>query len=81
MEFDYFEDELRNFFLAHFDSEEFIGEKDRYINVMITKMEKAGELDGYYGYQMQDLLVSRLETMEKQNATWDTLCDYCRQYW
>lgn len=81
IEFDYMADEMQSFFLTHFDSEIFTEEKDRYINEKIKDLEKDGELEGYYGYQLQILLVARLETMKNQNAAWDTLCDYCRQYW
>lgn len=81
IDFDYMADEMQSFFLTHFDSEEYTEEKDRYIHEKIKKLEKEGELEGYYGYQLQILLVARLETMKNQNAAWDTLCDYCRQYW
>lgn len=81
MEFDYMADEMQRFFLTHFDSEIFTEEKDRYINEKIKNLEKEGELEGYYGYQLQFLLVARLENMKNQNAAWDTICYYCRQYW
>ena len=81
IEFDYMADEMQSFFLTHFDSEIFTEEKDRYINEKIKNLEKEGELEGYYGYQLQFLLVARLENMKNQNAAWDTICYYCRQYW
>ena len=81
IEFDYMADEMQSFFLTHFDSEEYTEEKDRYIHEKIKRLEKEGEMDGYYGYQLQLLLVARLEAMKNQSASWDALRDYCRQYW